>query len=98
VARSGAMTVAELAVTTTPSILVPLPGAPGDHQRHNAEALERVGGALVVNDRDCSGAHLAAMLAPLTSTDLDAMSSAAASCARRGAADTIADVVLRNVH
>ncbi len=98
VARSGAMTVAELAATKTPSILVPLPGAPGDHQRHNADALERVGGALVVNDRDCTGSHVAALLSTLSDSDLDAMSDAAATCARHDAADTIADVVLRNVH
>jgi UDP-N-acetylglucosamine--N-acetylmuramyl-(pentapeptide) pyrophosphoryl-undecaprenol N-acetylglucosamine transferase len=97
VARSGAMTVAELAASKTPSILVPLPGAPGDHQRHNAEALERVGGALVVNDGDCTGAHLAAMLSSVGPSELDAMSAAAGTCARADAADTIADVVLGNV-
>ena len=36
VCRAGAMTVAELAVAGVPSVLVPLPGAPGDHQTANA--------------------------------------------------------------
>ncbi len=59
VARAGANTVAELAVVGVPSILVPLPGAPGDHQRANAAVLERAGGAVVVSDPQCTGPHLA---------------------------------------
>ena len=38
VVRAGAMTVAELLVAGVPAILVPLPGAPRDHQTRNAEA------------------------------------------------------------
>ena len=43
VCRAGAMTVAELAVAGVPAVLVPLPGAPGDHQTANARVLERAG-------------------------------------------------------
>lgn len=50
VSRAGAMAVAELASVGTPAVLVPLPGAPGDHQRRNAEALARQGGAMIVDD------------------------------------------------
>src|SRR6185436_13017652 len=39
VGRAGAVTAAELAVAGVPSVLVPLPGAPGDHQTVNARAL-----------------------------------------------------------
>jgi UDP-N-acetylglucosamine--N-acetylmuramyl-(pentapeptide) pyrophosphoryl-undecaprenol N-acetylglucosamine transferase len=52
IARAGAMTVAELGAIGTPSVLVPLPGAPGDHQRKNAETLANGGGALIVDDAD----------------------------------------------
>ena len=52
VCRAGATSCAELAVTGTPSVLVPLPGAPGDHQTANARALERAGGAEVIADGD----------------------------------------------
>jgi len=38
VSRAGGMT-AELAATGMPAVLVPLPGAPGDHQTRNAEAF-----------------------------------------------------------
>ena len=50
VCRAGATSCAELAVTNTPAVLIPLPGAPGDHQTANGRALERVGGAEVLAD------------------------------------------------
>ena len=54
VCRAGAMTVAELAVAGVPSVLVPLPGAPGDHQTANARVLERAGAAVLLPDADCT--------------------------------------------
>ena len=36
VCRAGALSVAELALVGMPAVLVPLPGAPGDHQSANA--------------------------------------------------------------
>ncbi len=48
VARSGASTVAELAVAGRPAILVPLPIATDDHQTDNAQGLAAAGGAIVV--------------------------------------------------
>ncbi len=59
VCRAGAMTVAELAVAGVPSVLVPLPGAPGDHQGANARVLAEAGGAVMVRDAACTGAALA---------------------------------------
>ncbi len=50
VARAGAATVGELAVTGTPAVLMPSSFVPGDHQRPNAEALARSGGAVVAED------------------------------------------------
>jgi UDP-N-acetylglucosamine--N-acetylmuramyl-(pentapeptide) pyrophosphoryl-undecaprenol N-acetylglucosamine transferase len=50
ISRGGASTVAEVAVIGTPTIFVPLPGAPGDHQRRNAERLAVSGGAEIVAD------------------------------------------------
>ncbi len=59
VSRAGANTVAELAVVGVPAILVPLPGAPGDHQRANAMVLERAGGAVILPDAECRAPRLA---------------------------------------
>ena len=58
VCRAGAMTVAELAVAGVPAVLVPLPGAPGDHQTANARVLERVGAAVLLPDAECTPAGL----------------------------------------
>jgi UDP-N-acetylglucosamine--N-acetylmuramyl-(pentapeptide) pyrophosphoryl-undecaprenol N-acetylglucosamine transferase len=54
VARAGASTVVELAVTGTPSILVPWGGAADDHQRANAAWLVQAGGATTLTDVELS--------------------------------------------
>jgi len=58
VCRSGAMTLSELQSASLPAILIPFPHAAGDHQRHNAAAFARLGGALVIEDRDFDGRRL----------------------------------------
>jgi UDP-N-acetylglucosamine--N-acetylmuramyl-(pentapeptide) pyrophosphoryl-undecaprenol N-acetylglucosamine transferase len=82
VARAGASTLAELAATGTPSILVPYPHAAGDHQSHNAEAVRAAGAARVVADADLSGARLrvelAAALEPAARVEARAAASALA--------------------
>ena len=52
VARSGAITVSELAVLNKPSILIPSPNVVRNHQEQNARALENVGGAKVLLESD----------------------------------------------
>ena len=52
--RAGAGTVAELAVTGLPAVLVPYPFATGDHQRENAVELADAGAALIVPDADAT--------------------------------------------
>jgi len=95
VCRAGAITVAELTALAIPSVLVPLPGAPHDHQTKNAQQVERAGGAMVVSDSDCTGATLAVALdAIMEPATLDAMVTGAASLAHHGAANAIARVIL----
>ncbi len=51
VARSGAMTIAEISNLGKPSILVPLPNVSQDHQLYNAKVLEKAGAAkIILND------------------------------------------------
>jgi undecaprenyldiphospho-muramoylpentapeptide beta-N-acetylglucosaminyltransferase len=97
VCRAGAMTVAELAVAGVPAVLVPLPGAPGDHQTANARVLERAGAAVVVPDRSCTAEELDRILAELIGDPgrLAAMGAAARSVGRPDAADAGAQVVER---
>ncbi|MGD0391057.1 MAG: UDP-N-acetylglucosamine--N-acetylmuramyl-(pentapeptide) pyrophosphoryl-undecaprenol N-acetylglucosamine transferase [Acidimicrobiales bacterium] len=98
VCRAGAMTVAELAVAGVPSILVPLPGAPGDHQTANARVLQRVGAALLLPDPECEAATLAESIDRLLDDPpgLEAMGRAARSMGRPDAAAAGAGLVEAN--
>ncbi len=98
VCRAGAMTVAELAVAGVPSILVPLPGAPGDHQTANARVLERVGASVLLPDAECDAGTLAHRIDLLLDdpSALEAMGLAAASAGRPDAAAAGARVVEAN--
>ncbi len=95
VARAGASTVAEVTVAGVPSVLVPLPGAPSDHQRHNAERLAGFGAAIVLDDAQCTPDRLAAIVDELGSdpAKLAAMGTAARSLGRRDAGARIAALV-----
>ena len=95
VCRSGAVTVAELAATGTPAVLVPLPGAPGDHQTRNAEALVDAGAAVLVEDAELDGARLADEVEGLLADppQLARMATAARGLARTDAAARVADLV-----
>ncbi len=67
VVRAGAMTVAEVLMAGAVAILVPLPGAPRDHQTRNAEALVTMGAAVHIPDHECDGRRLALELDALLS-------------------------------
>ena len=81
VARSGAMSCAEITAMGLPSLLVPYPWAADDHQRRNAEILVEGGAARMVLDRDLDGAWLADGLTAL----LDAWGTRGDGGARPGA-------------
>ncbi|MEU9007725.1 glycosyltransferase, partial [Streptomyces sp. NPDC048551] len=65
VCRAGSATVAELAATGVPAVLVPYPHAPGDHQTHNARVLSDAGAGLLLPDGETGAATLAARIGPL---------------------------------
>ena len=52
VSRSGAMTITEIEKVGKPAIFVPFPYAAENHQEYNARAIERVGAAKVILDKD----------------------------------------------
>jgi UDP-N-acetylglucosamine--N-acetylmuramyl-(pentapeptide) pyrophosphoryl-undecaprenol N-acetylglucosamine transferase len=94
VARAGATTLAELAASATPAILVPLATAADDHQRKNAEVFAQAGAAVVIEERDLKGALGEALAGLLADPDRRAhMSRAARTLARPDAAERIADRV-----
>ncbi|MDQ4071200.1 MAG: glycosyltransferase, partial [Actinomycetota bacterium] len=95
VSRAGGNTVAELAAVGMPSILVPLPGAPGDHQTANAAAVAGAGAAEVVPDDEMTATRLVNEVEALLGDParLDAMGAAASGVARRDAAEAVAALV-----
>ena len=95
VCRSGASSVAELAVVGLPAVLVPLPGAPGDHQTVNARALVDAGAAALVPDAELDAARLGSVLDPLVRDPerRARMGLAAGTIARRDAARAVAELV-----
>ena len=95
VCRAGATSVAELSALGVPSILVPLPGAPGDHQTANARYLEDAGGALLVSDPELDGDRLGVEMAALLADTgrLVAMANGARSVGRPDAADRVVALI-----
>ena len=94
--RAGAGTVAELSVLGLPAVLVPYPHAPRDHQALNARELLDAGGAWMVRDHELTADVVAPLIEQLSKdpSQLRAMSSAAASVGRPGAARQTAEWVL----
>lgn len=94
--RSGAATLAELAVLGKPSILVPLPpGFTGSPQAVNAEMFRGAGAAEVILDKDLTVERLTAILFTLleNAPRRALMAGAARSLALPDAARTLADTV-----
>lgn len=96
VSRAGAGTVAELAAVGLPSILVPYPYAPDDHQAVNASVLTKVGAARLVRDEEATAERLAPLIEELLDDPdrLAEMARATAKVARPEAARELAGWVL----
>ena len=96
VCRAGAMTVGELALTGVPAVLVPLPGAPDDHQTANAQVLVRAGAAQILADQACDAPRLGGIVEGLLEDPRRrvAMSGAARGLGSADAAGRVADVVV----
>lgn len=93
--RAGAVTVAELTATGTPSVLMPYPHHKDQHQKLNAAALVGAGaGVLVedVSDPQGNAAHLRRSMLPILrdAAGLEAMRAAAAGLGRAEAAREVA--------
>ncbi|MHB8439087.1 MAG: UDP-N-acetylglucosamine--N-acetylmuramyl-(pentapeptide) pyrophosphoryl-undecaprenol N-acetylglucosamine transferase [Acidimicrobiales bacterium] len=95
VCRSGANTVAELAVVGVAAVLVPLPGAPGDHQTANATVLVEAGAAVMLRDEQCTGTELDSTLRALIDEPgrLTSMGAAARKLGRPHALEAVAELV-----
>ncbi len=58
IARSGAITITEIAALGKPSILVPLPNVSHNHQQYNAEVLANAGAAKIIQNDELTGERL----------------------------------------
>jgi UDP-N-acetylglucosamine--N-acetylmuramyl-(pentapeptide) pyrophosphoryl-undecaprenol N-acetylglucosamine transferase len=98
VSRAGAMAIAELAAFGVPAVLVPIPRSAADHQRENARAAARSGGAILVEEA-AGAAGLAPVLERLAARDpgIGAMRERIGATARAGAAEAILDDLRREV-
>ncbi|MFD0424430.1 undecaprenyldiphospho-muramoylpentapeptide beta-N-acetylglucosaminyltransferase [Streptomyces parvus] len=96
VCRAGSATIAELATTGVPAVLVPYPYAPGDHQTHNARVLSDAGAAYLVPDAETTADRLAALIDPLLADParLAVMGRAADPGHHARAADLLAETVI----
>jgi UDP-N-acetylglucosamine--N-acetylmuramyl-(pentapeptide) pyrophosphoryl-undecaprenol N-acetylglucosamine transferase len=92
ICRSGAMTIAEMAVTGCPAIFVPYPFAAQDHQMHNARFMETKGAAIVIPQEKLTGDLLKQEVLRLLGDDerLRAMSKAMHACGKPQAAADLA--------
>lgn len=99
VCRSGASTVAEITAAGKPAIFVPFPHAADDHQRRNAEALERAGAAILLPESELTPARLAESVASVLNdpSRLARMAEAARTLAHPNAAREIAALAARLV-
>ncbi|HUK25186.1 MAG TPA: undecaprenyldiphospho-muramoylpentapeptide beta-N-acetylglucosaminyltransferase [Terriglobales bacterium] len=92
--RSGASTVAEITAAGKPAIFVPFPRAADDHQRVNAQALERAGAGVVLEETRLDDVWLVETVSALLNDGgrLSRMSQAARSLAHPHAARDIAQM------
>jgi len=95
VTRAGASTCMELAACRVPAVLVPLPGAPRDHQTANARVFADAGAAVLLPQPELTAARLADVAARLHGDPAarERMRAAAGALAQPHAAPRLADVV-----
>ena len=94
--RAGATSLAELAATGTPSVLVPFHYAAHDHQTGNARAMRNAGGALLVPESEMEELNMSEMILSLLNDHerLRMMSDGALTLARPQAAESVAEEIL----
>ena len=95
ICRAGATTTAELIAAGKGAIMIPLPLAADDHQRKNAEALQTVGAARMILQKDLSGERLANEVSLLLDAPekIEEMEIASRKLARRDAAAATVDLM-----
>ena len=96
VSRSGAGAIFEVAAWAKPSILIPIADSAQDHQRENAYAYARAGGAIVIEEGNLKPHILLAEIRKLLAdkSRLEKMSLVASSFAKTDAAEVLARQII----
>lgn len=98
VSRSGATTTAELCIVGKPSILVPLPSASNNEQKHNALAMESKGAAIMcLNEKIGESLFSLADNLIKDTAKLQKIGSCATSLAKPEAAEKVAELILKKI-
>jgi UDP-N-acetylglucosamine--N-acetylmuramyl-(pentapeptide) pyrophosphoryl-undecaprenol N-acetylglucosamine transferase len=97
ICRSGASTVAELAVTGMPSILVPYPYHSDEQQLKNAHYLADAGAATLLEQKQLTPATLAAQLQTIDRNTLQTMSAMAQALGQPLASQQIVDAIQQHL-
>ena len=66
ISRAGALTLAEIAAMGRASVLIPSPNVAENHQYHNAMQLQKLGAAVVVEEKNLTGEKLIEIVDGLT--------------------------------
>lgn len=98
ISRAGAGTLTELAITQTPSILIPYPYAAEDHQSYNAAIFAAAGAAQVFRQSELTPAILKdKVLTLMGSIRLQEMADAAGKLAIADSAERLAELVRKTI-
>ena len=73
IARAGAITLAELTAVGRASVLIPSPNVAENHQYHNAMQLQKLGAAVVVEEKELTGEKLIGIVDKLTKDPAELM-------------------------
>ena len=94
--RGGASTLAELAFMGKPAVIVPSPNVTNNHQEKNAQQLKKLGGAVVLDEKTCTGELMYQTVANLlmNKDKLAEMSDAMRAAAVPDSAAKILDLIL----
>ncbi|SHH92918.1 UDP-N-acetylglucosamine-N-acetylmuramylpentapeptide N-acetylglucosamine transferase [Sporobacter termitidis DSM 10068] len=90
--RGGASTLAELALMGKPAVIVPSPNVTNNHQEKNALQLAKIGGAVVMYEKDCTGETLYQTVKTLLA-DKSALNDMAAAMKKAGVPDSANKIV-----
>jgi UDP-N-acetylglucosamine--N-acetylmuramyl-(pentapeptide) pyrophosphoryl-undecaprenol N-acetylglucosamine transferase len=95
ICRAGATTCAEIAAAGKAAIMIPLPTAADDHQRKNAEAMQRAGAAKMIAQDDLTPESLVREIVDLAGSAeaITNMEEAARKLARVDAAEATVDII-----